>query len=250
MSQLERKKTRIGAVLLALVVILLGALVIQNYQASEARDTAQSSAATSAQQKKNLAEEVADACQSGQVVMGSAGVDLCTRAATIAKQPVTIEGPQGPAGPRGLPGIDGARGELGKTGTTGTAGANGTDGPAGATGADGGPGPNGIAGINGISGVDGSNGQDGLTGAAGANGPVGPTGQPGPAGPKGEPGTPGINGTTGAAGTNGRGITKVECVGIGQESHWLITYTDSTSEQSSGPCRLNPVEAPVDPEQP
>lgn len=104
MSQLERKRNLIGVGLLVLVALLLGVLIFQNFQAAMDRDAAQSSAANSAQQKKSLAEEVANACQSGQVVKSSAGVDLCQRAATIVQQPVTTEGP---AGPRGLPGADG-----------------------------------------------------------------------------------------------------------------------------------------------
>lgn len=215
MSQLERKRNYILAGLLVLLVLLVGTLVVQNFQATMERDSAQSSAATSAQQKKNLAEEVAEACQSGQVVKSAAGVDLCARAATIAQQPVTIEGPQGPAGPRGLPGSDG------ETGATGPAG------------------PAGKAGGAGANGIDGDDGAPGLAGTDGATGPMGPAG---PAGKDGSPGVQGAQGVAGSPGATGKGVAKVECVGDGGASYWLITYTDGTTDQSTGPCRLTPSE--------
>lgn len=179
MSRTERKRNLIGGMLLALAVVLLGVLIFQNFQAFNARDTAQVSAATSAQQKKNLAEEVAEACQSGQVVMGIAGVDLCARAEIIAQQPVPVEGPQGPAGPRGLPGT------VGKDSTV--------PGPQGDTGATGATGKTGAAGSSGIMGPPGPAGKDG----ASITGPIGP---PGPAGPA------GANGADGSAGADGGSI--------------------------------------------
>lgn len=194
MSRAEKKKSLIGGALLALVAVLLAVLIFQNFQANLDRESAQSSAATSAQQKKNLAEEVADACQSGQVVKSSAGVDLCARAAAIAQQPVTTTGPQGPEGPRGLPGADGNDGKTGPTGATGKAGADGSTGPLG------------IPGINGTAGLD------------GATGPVGP---PGPPGAKGDTGATGLTGPAGVPGTNG--VDGAD--GAGPES---FTFTDAT----------------------
>ena len=211
MSNLERKRNYIGAGLLALLVLLVGTLVWQSFQSSMERDEAQTSAATSQQQKKNLAEEVADACQSGQVVKSAAGVDLCARAATIAEQPATVEGP---AGPRGLPGLDGVDGADGATGPTG---APGRTGPAGADGTDG---------------TDGLGGEAGLPGAGGVPGPAGPAGKDGAMGAS------GATGSTGLTGDTGRGITDVQCVGDGDDSYWQITYTDGTTAQSSGPCRI------------
>lgn len=181
MSRAEKKKSLIGGALLALVAVLLAVLIFQNFQANIDRDTAQSSAATSQQQKKNLAEEVADACQSGQVIKSVAGVDLCARAATIAQQPVTIEGPQGPAGPRGLPGADGDDGEDGAAGSTGKTGS---------TGKDGSPGAGGTTGLTGASGAD---------GATGPMGPPGPAGKDGTNGAKGEPGKDGSDGISPAS---------------------------------------------------
>lgn len=167
MSKLERKRNIIGAVLLVVLIMFMGVVIFQNWQASMERDEAQSSAATSAQQKKNLAEEVADACQSGQVIKSVAGVDLCARAESIAQQPVAVEGPQGPAGPRGLPGADGQDGKDGATGALGKTGA---------------------AGTNGVDGLT------GMSGTAGLNGAAGPPGPEGPAGTDGAPGTPGKDG--------------------------------------------------------
>lgn len=185
MSRLERKRNLIGGVLLMLAVTMMGILIFQNFQASVERDVAQSSAATSQQQKKNLAEEVADACQSGQIVMGVAGVDLCDRAATIAEQPVSVAGPQGP---RGLPGADG---KGGLPGTAGKAGADGLPGAAGTNGADSKiPGPQGIPGLPGVDGKDST--------------------VPGPVGPAGPAGT---NGAAGANGTSPTSLTFTDATG-------------------------------------
>lgn len=213
MSHLERKKSIIGYALVGFAILLMGVLIFQNFQASIDRDAAQSSAQTSAQQKKNLAEEVASACQAGEVLKSSTGVDLCARAATIAQQPVTIEGPQGPAGPRGLPGIDGADG---KTGAAGSAGKAGPSGDTGATGADG------------IPGADGDDGAAGMTGPRGVKGETGGVGPPGPAGAKGDTGATGAVGPAGADGANG-------LPGSSPES---FTFTDATGATYS--CTPDP----------
>ncbi|WP_343317799.1 hypothetical protein AAFM46_11060 [Arthrobacter sp. TMP15] len=181
MSRLERKKSIIGFALVGFAILLMGVLIFQNLQANLDRESAQSSAAVSAQQKKSLAEEVADACQSGQVIKSVAGVDLCARAATIAQQPVTIEGPAGPEGPRGLPGTDGAEGIAGASGPAGKPGTNGTNGE------------------------DGQDGVPGLPGSAGADGTAGPMGPPGPAGKDSATGPKGDTGDPGPAGANGTG---------------------------------------------
>lgn len=257
MSKVERKRNIIGAVLLALVVVLLGVLIFQGIQAAAERDTAQNSAVTSAQQKKNLAEEVADACRSGQVVKSTAGVDLCQRAATIVEQPPTVEGP---AGPRGLPGADGEDGAPGATGKPGAPGAAGTNGAEGAGGLTGLPGLTGFTGMTGLPGLTGATGEAGEAGSPGVDGAPGPVGPPGPTGSVGAPGEDGEDGAPGAVGSpgadgatglSGRGISDVKCVGDGNASYWLITYTDGTTDQSSGPCKVAaavPVEpAPTEP---
>lgn len=57
---------------------------------------------------------------------------------------------------------------------------------------------------------------------------------------KGEPGA------TGSTGPQGRGIADTDCVGNGNDSHWVINYSDGTTGTALGPCRL-PV---IPPEQP
>lgn len=215
MSRLERKRNLLGVGMLTLITFLLCFLIWQNIQAGAEKDAAQSSAVNQAQQKKSLAEEFVDACDTGQVLKDKAGVDLCDRAAAVADEPVTMTGPQGPIGPRGLTGSVGAPGETGATGKTGATGTTGSAGQTGSVGA---------------SGSSGASGARGDTGAAGAAGTTGQTGSAGPAGK---------DGSTGAAGKDGRGILDVECVGQNESSYWLITYSDGTTEQSSGPCRLS-----------
>lgn len=198
-----------------LILLLFASSITTNAIFFSERLNAQSSAVTQAQLKKNLAEEVAEACASGQVVKSQAGANLCGRAATIAEAPVPVAGPAGAQGPRGLPGTDGANGSPGKTGATGPMGPPGPDGNDGAAG---------------------QNGADGLPGAAGA---AGTNGLPGPAGPAGAPGKDGAPGPAGANGLPGVGIVDVQCVGEGADSHWEITYTDGTTAQSDGPCRIS-----------
>jgi hypothetical protein len=83
-------------------------------------------------------------------------------------------------------------------------------------------------GPQGLPGVDGSPGTPGVAGQDGANSTVpGPQGDPGPAGPAGADGTPGAD---------GRGIASTTCQDDGT---WLITYTDSTTETTDGPCRVS-----------
>lgn len=226
MSRLERKKSIIGFALLGVAILLMGVLIFQNFQASIDRDAAQSSAQTSAQQKKNLAEEVASACQAGEILKSSTGVDLCARAATIAQQPVTIEGPQGPAGPRGLPGIDGADGKTGSAGSVGKAGATGDTGTTGADGVPGTDGVNGAAGITGPSGVKGETGAVGPPGPAGAKGETGATGAAGQAGPN---GSDGLDGSSPAsfAFTDATGTT-YSCT---PDPPGSLTYTCKTPNQ-------------------
>lgn len=197
MSRVERKRNLIGVgviIVLAIIALGVGALIIQNFQSTEARNVAQSIAQSEEQKKLDVVEEVIDLCDSGQVVKSVAGVDLCDRAATIAKQPVSIagpEGPIGPAGPRGLPGSDGKDGDAGVTGKTG---AKGDTGPAGSDGSDG---------SNGIAGKDGGTGSSGIAGAQGDPGPMGPPGPAGAAGPVGAKGDTGAAGAAGAAGAPG-----------------------------------------------
>lgn len=59
-------------------------------------------------------------------------------------------------------------------------------------------------------------------------------------------GDTGATGPAGADGKDGRGIADTDCVGDGNDSHWVINYSDGTTGTALGPCRL-PV---IPPEQP
>ena len=133
-------------------------------------------------------------------------------------------GPRGEAGPQGPVGPQGPQGLRGETGSTGAPG------PAGPTGPTGPPGP---AGRDGSTGATGSSGSDGAAGADGATGPAGP---PGPVGPAGTPGATGPQGEQGTAGPVGVGIASVTCQDDGT---WLITFTDSSTQTTPGPCRVD-----------
>ena len=124
-------------------------------------------------------------------------------------------------------------------GRDGSAGPPGRDGKAGRDGRDGKdstvPGPAGPPGKDGSDGLDSMiAGPPGSTGAAGKDSTV-----PGPAGP------PGADGADGAPGADGRGISSVTCEGTGDASYWVVTYSDGTSQTSTGPCRLLPLTLPT-----
>lgn len=147
--------------------------------------------------------------------------DDCTDAAdcvTTATPPSLIpdsdEVSEGVPGAPGSPGATGSRGEKGEQGDMGVPGQTGPPGPPGAAGADGKP------------------GADGSSGSPGSNGPTGDPGSSGPAGPAGADGAPGAPGSNGL---DGRGIASVVCETDGT---WTITYTDSTTSTTSGPCRI------------
>jgi hypothetical protein len=137
-----------------------------------------------------------------------------------AASPQAVQGESGPAGKNGSPGPKGDMGVAGQTG------------PAGSPGAQGLPGANGKDGATGASGAAGTNGKDGATG------PQGPAGDPGAQGPAGPQGPPGDTGATGPAGP-GRGIDNIQCDGVDATSSWIITYTDGSTQQLAGPCRVS-----------
>lgn len=132
------------------------------------------------------------------------------------------QGPQGIPGPQGPPGIQGPRGPIGVTGQT----------PACLLEPSKCVGPKGATGTNGKPGEDGTQGPKGDTGATG---PKGDQGIPGVAGKDGVDGQPGAPGKDGVDGKDGRGITSVTCQADGS---WLITYTDSSTSTTDGPCRV------------
>lgn len=252
MSAKERKVRLLGYLLVVFAILLLLYLIWQTHESNNQRDTAQGVAQTQAQQKKNLAEEVSEACASGQVLMDSSGGDLCSRAEVIASAPVNTAGPQGPPGPqgpRGFVGVAGSDGVDGKTGAQGVDGSKGSDGADGANGV-GKAGKDGATGLTGATGVSGKEGFNGAAGKAGADGKAGVDGKPGATGPQGLPGPvgpPGQPGIAGQPGSKARGIQGVTCNGTGQYSNWLITYTDGTTQPADGPCKVSISNIPATP---
>jgi hypothetical protein len=143
----------------------------------------------SASNALTLAEQVKQACATGQLVIDDQ--NLCDKAEQVAASPAELvpgpPGPKGVDGQDGRPGIDGKDGAPGKDsmvpGPAGRDGTNGADstvpGPAGQDGAD--------------STVPGPAGRDGIDGAPGVSGPQGPQGV------QGEPGTDGAPGAAPAS---------------------------------------------------
>lgn len=111
-------------------------------------------------------------------------------------------GPTGPVGPMGRTGRDST--VPGPVGDGGTPGADSTT-----------PGPSGQPGSDGKAGQDGSDST-----VPGPQGPAGPAGSPG---------------STGADGKDGRGLKSFACEADGT---WTITYTDDTTQNVPGPCRV------------
>lgn len=148
----------------------------------------------SASNAVTLAEQVKQACATGQLVIDER--NLCSKAESVAAAPAELV--PGPPGPKGADGKDGETGPQGPPGPAGKNGADGDDGAPGPAGADGATGP---AGADGLNGADGAPGVAGPAGAPGADSTVpGPAGPPGPAGADGAPGPAGPAGPAGATG--------------------------------------------------
>lgn len=164
----------VTAALLLIGVFLWGAAMSQSNEVSTSN-------------AQTLAEQVKQACSTGQLVIDDR--NLCEKAAQIAASPTELV--PGPPGPRGNDGNDG------DTGPTGPAGPPGRDSTvAGPAGPGGPPGPQGDAGTVGATGAQGPQGMAGLDSTV--PGPQGPQGVAGPAGP------PGANGTDGDDGDDGQ----------------------------------------------
>jgi len=155
---------------------------------------------------RDIAKQFSSACK---LHPKSLPVALCASASRAAVQPLPTP-VVGPAGANGQPGVQGLTGPRGEPGVRGVAGPRGLTGPAG------GVGPQGAPGLNGAPGAD-------ATGVQGDTGPQGPQGDQGPAGP------------SGANGADGRGITSVDCTGLGVDS-LTITYSDGSTQ--TVPCNL------------
>lgn len=187
------------------------------------RDDARGEVVAEQQQKVEIATEAQKAlCRAGDVAVYDDA--LCAQLEAIANdQPVPDTGPIGPKGDkgdRGAPGAPGADGKDGKDGEPGAPGADGADGGPGDPGAPGAPGNPGEAIL----------------------GPPGPEGPPGPQGPQGADST--VPGPVGSPGPQGTSVTRISCEGTGNESYWLIEYSDGSTGSTPGPCRLDQVLLP------
>jgi hypothetical protein len=183
-SGARRKRNMYAATVVVLAVALLVSIFMWGTAAAQRGEVAQSNAQT-------LAEQVKQACSSGQLVVDDR--NLCEKAGQIAASPDRlVPGPPGPQGVDGKEGKDGASGAVGVPGRDST-----VPGPASTI-----PGPAGRDGIDGRPGADST--VPGLAGPPGADSTTpGPAGKdstvPGPAGPAGPQGPPGANGTNGTS---------------------------------------------------
>lgn len=191
-----------------------------------------------------------DVAAQGQAIGGLAGDVTALRSAfaglggnpdEVAPEPsarLEAAGVTGPAGPIGPPGPVGASGASGAAGASGGSGADGRPGVAGSNGTPGAAGSAGASGAGGAPGAAGSAGPGGVDGVDGVPGAAGATGGAGPAGVQGEAGPAGAAGVPGAPGADGRSIVDVTCSGVGATSSWRVSYSDGSTSEVPGPCRL------------
>ncbi|MEJ1195087.1 hypothetical protein [Pseudarthrobacter sp. CCNWLW207] len=173
------------------IALGVGFLGFNQWVATQDRNTAQSNAATLAQEIKRICTD------EGSFTIDNR--DVCVKGESVLENPTeSIAGPKGDTGPAGPPGEDGADGATGPPGTAGAAGAGGPPGPEGV------PGPTGAAGLPGATGASGADGQPG---------PPGPQGEPGPAGPAGPAGADGAPGADGATGPAPESFTFTDATG-------------------------------------
>ena len=205
----ERRRGRVLlGFLVGLLVVVAGLSVAVYLLATADRDAARAAAASEQSQKQEIAQEAqAVICTAADVQVYDQ--DLCARLEAVASEPTDpATGPKGDKGDKGDPGRDGRDG---KDSTV--------------------PGP---------AGNDGKDGET-VVGPPGAASTV-----PGPTGPPGADSmVPGPPGAQGPAGSDGRGISSVVCEGSGDGSYWVVTYTDGTSQTSTGPCRLTALTLPT-----
>lgn len=217
----DRKASRwMKWALLGVALIACGLAVLSYTYFNQAKDNAEALAVQQAQEKQVIAEEArAVLCKADDVEVYDE--ELCSRLEAAADTGAAIAGRDGKDGRDGAPGTRGIPGQDGRDGR------------------DGSPGPEGPAGRDGAEGI----GRDGLAGRDGASiiGPEGPAGPVGPTGPPGAAGPSGPAGPAGPAGANGRGIKDMQCIGEGNESYVLVTFSDDTTTTWAGPCRLDPV---------
>ncbi|MCC3276363.1 collagen-like protein [Arthrobacter sp. zg-Y20] len=209
-SRDRRRIRRLLVGLVALLAIVAGLSVALYLVLSAEKDAADQNAASQQSQKQEIAQEAqAVICTADDVQVYDQ--DLCARLEAVAEEPSNPA--TGPKGDKGDPGRDG------RDGQDGAPGAKGDKGDAGEAST-----------IPGATGINGTNGLDGA---------------PGPPGKDGIDGRNGTDGTDGAPGADGRGISSVTCEGTGESSYWVVTYTDGTSQTSTGPCRLTALTLPT-----
>lgn len=210
--------------LLSVTLVACGLALLTFVYFNQAKDNAEALALQQTQEKQVIAEEAsAVICKADDVEVYDE--ELCSRLEAAADAGGAIAGRDGKDGRDGVTGPRGAPGQDGRDGADGSLGPSG---PAGRDGSNGANGANGV-GLNGVNGSDGTPGTPGPTGPAGPQGPAGPAGPEGPAGVDGRPGA------------DGRGIKDMQCIGDGQDSYVLVTFTDDTTTVWAGPCRLDPV---------
>lgn len=146
-----------------------------------------------AQQKRQLAIEVQQACDAGELTG-----PVCEKADQAATAPLP-----GPPGSPGQPGVPGTPGNPGTPGSPGSPGEPGIPGQMGQPGEPGQPGRPGEPGSSGQPGQPGNPGQPGEPGSPGQPGGQGPQGEPGPKGDPGDRGEQGLPGEPGAPGRDG-----------------------------------------------
>lgn len=209
-SRARRQVRALLSCMLALIVALSVAGVTIYRLTTADRDAAQAVAASEQSQKQEIAQEAqAVICTADDVEVYDEA--LCSRLQAVADEPTPAA--VGPKGEKGDPGRDGRPGK--DSTVPGPKGDKGDDSTI--------PGPAGFAGVMGLTGPAGADGKDGTPGLDGA------------------PGKDGINGADGPPGVDGRGISSVTCEGTGDASYWVVTYSDGTTQTSTGPCRLTTV---------
>jgi hypothetical protein len=205
--------------ILGAILVLLALIVLALYGTNR-NDKAKASEQTLA----DLAGQVKSACVGNPVDARKVFGDVCGKAKEIDERPV---------GEKGEPGTPGAQGPQGVQGIQGPPGIRGPRGPIGITGQS----PVCLLEPSKCVGPKGAAGSDGEDGTQGPQGDTGATGAQGDQGVPGVDGKDGTDGAPGADGKDGRGITSVTCQ---EDGTWLITYTDSTTSTTDGPCRVIP----------
>jgi len=203
----------LNAILLVVIALLASVILSQSNVIAALSDSL-------TQQKSQF-----DACKGKPATTRGCTKPVAAEPSVIVKQggrgPVGLTGPQGergPAGPQGSPGPQGIQGPIGKPG----------------------PAPGCLLLASACSGAQGPQGERGPQGPAGEKGDTGPAGEKGDTGPAGEKGDTGPAGAEGAPGPAGVSVIDTDCLGDDANSFWRTTYSDGTTKDTKGPCRIGP----------